>query len=525
MNKNTIKKIILTIVIFSVLILSLVFFYKITSEKHSDSITIIKKIINEKYENVVYFDDSNCLYGYKDNEYDVYDHNGNKLYNFKKTQKLDIATVSKKYFILKDDIYHLYNINQEEIITGNNIYYISDYLIFVDNNIINEKGEILFHNVNNIKSYYKNKYFLVDNYFINEKGKVLLVDYKIIQEKVNDNELDYFIIKKGSKYYCFFPLIDKIIGDGFDKYYEYNGEIYILSNNKIYIIYTNGLRKEVTFTINKNIYKVDYSNAIRKNEVLAIRDYYLGLLETNTNKFYKIMKAKDFSFTYIDDNHINILVNKKNYVYDIENKKIVYTNNFDDIIIFDNGYKTIKNKNNYYLLDDKDRRITSSDKQIILLKSKVIIGKVEKDIVLFDNEFYSGEKISINNKNYYKYDNYIISYDLKEVYTSDSYINYMKNTIVTLNDNKICFYNLKKNKKYYYDIDDYKIVNKEINKNEIILSNDKNIVVLGEKGNVIKKIKNVKLDSISFNKSKEDIIVIIEKDRLFKKYKGAYVFK
>ena len=152
MNKNTIKKIILTIVIFSVLILSLVFFYKITSEKHSDSITIIKKIINEKYENVVYFDDSNCLYGYKDNEYDVYDHNGNKLYNFKKTQKLDIATVSKKYFILKDDIYHLYNINQEEIITGNNIYYISDYLIFVDNNIINEKGEILFHNVNNIKS-------------------------------------------------------------------------------------------------------------------------------------------------------------------------------------------------------------------------------------------------------------------------------------------------------------------------------------------------------------------------------------
>ena len=39
MNKNTVKKIILTIVLLSVLILSLMFFYRITSENRRDDIS------------------------------------------------------------------------------------------------------------------------------------------------------------------------------------------------------------------------------------------------------------------------------------------------------------------------------------------------------------------------------------------------------------------------------------------------------------------------------------------------------
>ena len=38
---------------------------------------------------------------------------------------------------------------------------------------------------------------------------------------------------------------------------------------------------------------IDYKNAVRKNRVLTIRDYYLGILETDTNKFHKIAKAKN----------------------------------------------------------------------------------------------------------------------------------------------------------------------------------------------------------------------------------------
>ena len=71
MNKNTVKKIILTIVILSVLILSLMFFYRITSENRGDNVSIVKRIINEKYEDVVYFDNG-YLYTYnqkKEHEY------------------------------------------------------------------------------------------------------------------------------------------------------------------------------------------------------------------------------------------------------------------------------------------------------------------------------------------------------------------------------------------------------------------------------------------------------------------------
>ena len=529
MSKNTIKKIILTIILLTLLILSLVFFYRITSEDHSDNITIVKKIIKEKYEDVEYFDNS-YLYARNKTDYDVYDYNGNKLYTFNNNDN-DIVTVSKKYFILKDNKYHIYNINKEEIISGDTIYGINDYLIFVDNNIINTKGEILFYNVKNIKKYYKNKYFLIDNYFINEKGKVLLTDYKIIKEKVNNNEIDYFIMKKDSKYYCFFPIVNNIIGDGFDKYFEYNDKIYIVSDNKIYEISMNGLRKEVVFNIDKNINKnnIDYSNAIKKNLLLTKRDYYLGILETDTNKFYKIMKAKKYSFNYINDTYINIKADNKNYVYDLDNKKVVYSNQFDEIIIFDNEYKTIKKNDKYYLLDNNDKTLINSNKQIILLNSKVKVGNINKNIVLYDGDLYDGKSITVNNKQYYKYEanstKYIVSSNLKEIYKSKSYLNNMNNTIVELDNNKIYFYNKKNNRIYDYKIEDYKIMNANINKNELILSNNKNIIVLGEKGNTIKKIKNAELKDIEYNKDKEAIILIVKKDKMFKDCLGSYVLK
>ena len=525
MNKNTIKKIILTIVILSVLILSLVFFYRITSENYSDDIKIVKKIINEKYSEIKYYDNSNYLYAYNKKDYTIYDYNGNKLYTIQKKSKEELINVSKKFYITKNDIYHLYKTNGEEITSGNNIYIVSDYLIFVDNNIIDEKGEVLLYDVKNIKPFYKNKYFSIDEYFINEKGKVLLYGYKIIKEEIKDNEIDYFIVKKDNKYYSFFPLLDNIVGDGFDKYFEYKNDIYIVSNNKIYMIYMNGLRKEITFVVDKNIYSVNYSNAVRKNRVLAIRDYYLGLLETDTNKFHKIVKTKDFSFKFIDDSNINISCNGKNYVYNLDNYEIVYKNNFDNIVVFDNDYKTLKIDNKYYLLDNNDRKITYSDKQIIILNSKIKIGKTNNEISLFDNNLYNGKRIIINKKNYYKYQinktNYIVSEDLKEKYESDLYLNSMNNTIIKQKDNKLYFYNLKNGKNTSYNLNDYKIINDNINKNEIILSNNKNIIILNEKGKVIKKIR-AKLVDYYYNDTKKSIILVVEK---WNNLKGAYILK
>lgn len=525
MKKNTIKKIILTIIIISVLIISLVFFFKISSEDYKDDISIVKKIIREKYKDIIYFENSSYICAYS-NDYtcDVYDYNGNKIYSFYNNKKSTITYVSKDYYIIHDGDYHLYDKNSKELFCGNNIYGINDYLVFADNNIINSNGEKIFKNIKKIKSYYEDKYYILDSYFVSEKGKVLLNNYNIVKEKINDNSIDYIIIEKNKKYYCFFPLVDKIIGDSFDKFFEYNNDTYIVSNNKIYRLYDNGLRKEIKFTINKNIFSVDYKNAVNKNKILAIKDYYLGLLETDTNKFHRIVKTKDFSFKYLDDDNINIYCNNINYVYNIKNYEIIYKNNFDEIVIFDNNYKTIKINNKYYLLDDQDRRVTFSDKQIILLNSKVKIGKVEKDIVLFDSSLHYGEKIIINGEDYYKYsiDNYkyIVSSDLKKEYKSNLYLNYMDETIVKMDKNKIYFYN-PNNKIYSYNLSDYRIKNKEINKNEIILSNKKNIIILNKKGKIIKRINNTKLENIYYNESKKAIFVVVKNNS----YKGVYVLK
>ena len=445
--------------------------------------------------------------------------------------KSNLISVYKKYYITYGNGYHLYNSDSEELLSGNNIYGISDYMIFVDNNIVNTKGEILFKDVSDIKAFYKNKYFAIDNYFTNEKGKVLLYGYKVVNEKVNDNEIDYFIVKKEGKYYCFFPIVNNIIGDGFKKYFEYDDKIYIVSNNKVYEISMNGLRKEITFNINKNIDKnnINYSNAVRKNRLLTIRDYYLGVLETDTNKFHKIVKTRKFSFKHINSDYIIINCNNKKYVYDLNNYKVIYENNFDDITIFNNGYKTLKVDNMYYLLDDYNRRIAYSDKQIVLLNSKIKIGKVDENISLFDKDLYDGESIHVNDKLYYKYKventKFIISSDLKEKYESNLYVDYMNDTIVRTDKNKLYFKNIKSNKEYVYSLSDYRIKNKEINKNEIILSNNKDIIVLNKKAKVIKKITGVKLDNIYYIKSKQAIIILVEKTKLNKTYKGAYVLK
>lgn len=528
MSKNTIKKIILTIIILSVLILTISFFYRITSEDYKEDISIVKKIIGEDYSQVHYYDDSNYLCAYQNGKFVVFDYNGNKLYSFYGMPEEKVESVSKKYYIKKiNNIYYLYNSNSEKIASGNYIYPLNDYLIYKDKDIINTKGEVLFAKINRMTPHYKNKYFTIDNNLIDAKGKILLNGYNVEVERINDNELDYFILKKGNSYYSFFPLVNNIVGDEFEKYFEYKNELYIVSNNKIYKIFTNGLRKEVSFNIDKNIYKVDYLNAVRKNRLLTIRDYYLGILETDTNKFHRITKTKKYTYKYLDSNHISISCNGKNYVYDLNKYKVIYEGNYEDIIIFKNNYKTIKSNNMYYLLDKKDRVITFSDKQIILLNSKIEAGKPNEDIVLFDNNnTYYGKSFIIQNKTYYQYEKdntkYIVSKNLKEKFDSELYLNHMNDTIVYLKGKTLYFYNIKNNKTYTYNIRKYKIQNDEINKNEVILSDGKNIIVLNRKGRIIKKIRNVRIKDIYYSEVKQAIIIIEKKPN---GSVGAYVLK
>ena len=532
MKKSTFKKLIVAIIFVTVLIVSFVLFGQINRNNYSDKVSIIKNIIKEKYDDIIYTGD-NYIYAYnkKDNyEYSVFDLNGNLLYGFTSNSKLNIKSVSNKYFITKDNKYHLYNDLYEELKSSDKIYPISDYLIYVDGNIINLDGETLFEGVLSIKKYYNNEYFLIDNTFIDKKGKVLLKGYEIVREKQKNNEIDFFIIKKDNKYYCFFPLLNKIIGDSFDKFFEYKDEVYVVSNNKLFKIVKMGLRKEIDFKITEDLdnkYNIKLTNVVSMYKVLVVKKNYIGILNTESGKFTKIVKGKSFKYEIIDNTYINIQVDNNNYIYDMNINKIIYTNkNIDDIVMFNNGYKTIKRHDMYFLYDNNDTLLLNSDKQIILLNSEIIFGKINKNIILYNkNKTYDGEFISINNKEYYKYKtskkNIIVSKDLKDIYESDNYLEYIDETIISLKGNELIFHNLKTRENKIYNIKNYKIINDQISKKEIILSNNKNIIILNKKGEVLKKIKNRKLEDVYYNKLEKNII-IIEKS-ILKNKKGVYV--
>lgn len=532
MSKELIKKTIVAFIFVLVLVMSFLIYDRINKNNYSNRVIIVKNIIKEKYDEIVYLGD-NYIYTYNKGRnyyYSVFDLNGNRLYSFNSDKLLDIVSLSKKYFITKDDNYHLYSDNFEKIIDGEKITKISDYLINVDGNIINPNNEVLFSNIKNIKSYYHKEYFLIDNYFVDKKGNILLNDYEIVEEKIKDNDIDYFIIKKDNKYYCFFPLINKIIGDEFEKYYKYKDEIYVVSNNKFYQIVKAGLRKEIDFKISKDLkkkYNIKLTNAVSLYKILVIKDNYLGLLETNKNKFTKIIKTDNFSFKIIDNNYINIKVDNKNHIYDLNIKKIIYSsNNIDDIIMFNNGYKTIKRNNLYFLYDNNDILLLNNEKQIIPINSEVRFGNINKDIVIYDkNNYYDGKYINIDNNYYYKYEKnnkyYIISRDLKTKYESNDYLENIDEYIISLDNKKLVFNNIRNNKKNIYDIKNNKIINDKINKKEIILSNNKKITILYKNGEVIKEIKNRKLDNIYYN-NLEGNIIIIEKS-IFKNKKGVFI--
>lgn len=532
MKKYLLKKSIIAIIFVTLLIVSFIVFGQINRNNHSDKVSIVKNIIREKYDEVYYSND-NYIYTLNKNnnyEYTVFDLNGNKLYTFYGNKKLDIISVSNKYFITKDNKYHLYNSLYEELREGDNIYSITNYLVYVDGNIIDTNNEVLFEDVLSIKSYYNNEYLLVDNKFIDKKGKVLLKGYEIVNEKQKNKEIDYFIIKKDNKYYCFFPLLNKIIGDGFDKYFEYENDVYVVSNNKFYKIVKMGLRKEIDFKITEDLekkYSIRLTNAVGINKVLVVNKNHVGLLDTKSKKFYKIAKGKSFTYNIIDDTYINIKVDNNNYIYDMKINKIIYSNkNIDDIVMFNNGYKTIKRHDMYFLYDNNDILLLNNDKQIILLNSEIRFGKINQNILLFNkNKTYNGNYISINNNNYFKYktskNNIIISKDLKDKYESNDYLEYIDEYIIYLDGKNLFFYNLKTKVKIKYYIGKYKIVNDKINKKEIILSNNKNIIILNKKGEVLKKIKNRKLEKAYYNNSEKNII-IIEKS-IIKNKKGVYI--
>ena len=534
MSKNSIRKLIFTLIFICLLVIFFLAARRMIRNNYSDRASLFKNIIKVKYEDVNYLDNSECIYAYNKGEYIVFDLNGNKLYSFK--TKKEIVSITKKYYILKDNKYYIYDLSNNLIISGNNAYSISNYLVYVDSNVYNiNNKKILFKNVKNVKSYYNNEYFYINNKIVNNKGNILLSNYTVEEVIASNKKIDYFIVKKEDKYYCFFPLLEKIIGDGFDNYLIKNNKTYIISNNKLYLIYRTGLRKSLIIKISNEIrekYIINYKNMVDTENIFAIRkkDDRIGLLDIKNSKFYDICDYDNFNINKIDNKNYKITFSNGNIIYNIKKHEILSRDvNYDSVLIFENNYKTISSNGKYILLDNYGNEIEKNDKQIILLNSKIIIGKVNNEFVLYDNDFIEGKLEIINNKNYYSYEKngnkYLTSSDLKISYSSNKYIGVDNNIIVIEKDNELLFYDLKKDKEYSYKINDNNVNITKINRGCMVIYNNKNISIINTKGERIKKIKNSTVEKYFYDKKSGKIIIIVSKIENGIKSEGSYVIE
>ena len=532
MSKNNIKKLIISIILISFLTILFLFVNNLKNNNYSDRISIVKNIIKEKYDDIKYIDNYTYSKIEKENKiiYQIYDLNGNKLYSIKSDKELNIVSIKKRYYILFDEEYHLYNIDNEEITKAKKIEALNEYLVKVNNTIINLDNEVLFNDLHSLNSYDNDNHFNINNYYlVDKKGDIVYENVLVKEEIKTRNKTDYLIIEKEDKYYTFFVKIDKIIGDGFTSY-KVKDNVEIENENDKYIIYKTGLRKKIENNIiSNNVYnKYNIKSDLINNKYAFVTNKtngVSGIIDINTNKFTKIKKGDISNIKQIDSSYCVFTINNKNYLYNIENKKIEYSsiNDLSEIVVFKNNYKTVKNKDSYILLDNNDLEVIKLDKQIII-DNKIKIGKVNKEFYLYKNKkSYLSKKIIINKKIFYSYLNnekIYITDDFKTKYKSKEYLSFYNDTIVKKEDNKICFYDLSSNKEYIYEtIDNSKIINEEIFRDTLVIEENDNVLFVDLKGNVIKELKDTKIIDYYYNKNNGKIIIITVNDNM----KGSYV--
>ena len=534
MSKYTIKKLIIAIIF--LLILNFVFYITYTYKRNTTvkNISVVKKIINDKYDEIVHDNNSKYLYGYTYNDgvynYDVYDLSGNKLYSIVDSKELNIESVNKYYYIINNgDNYNLYNDDNELVTSAGYLKSINDDLFISDNKLMNRKNEVKIDKIKDVQGIHSvshDYYFSIDNLLVDEDGNVVLDNVEVVEEVDVNFITNYVIIRKDNKYYSFFPSFNTIVGESFDNYYKDNDKVYINSKNNIYSINSAGLRKK-EFTVDNydsiiKDYDFEMDDLINKEYAFVTRkrDNTFGLLDIKNEKYNKILDTV-YDYKKIDDSHY-LLNNGKQYIYDIDSKKIVYESEFDlsEIVYYKNDYKVIKKDNKYILLDDKNESVVSSQKQIIALDYKYEYGIINDEVSVYKkNELYDGKKASIDSRTFIYYEDKIINLNTKEEYSSSDYLDYSDSVITYKNKKELVIKNFDKDRNYSYELENNSKVNR-LFMNSIIIENDNEFVVVNTKGKEIKKIKGEKIEKIYYNDKYNKIVIITYDDE---NKKGSYL--
>lgn len=419
-------------------------------------------------------------------------------------------------------------------------------------------------------------YYLLDN-----KGKKLLENYKIVDEVKDDNDnLLYMVVKDENNINYYFNISNsKISLDGFNTYIINKDKTLTITrrdddNITSYKINSNGkkenLIKDDTIydTINKISNNIDdkkyylYTLSILSNKqnvvlvdnktdktfgILDIEsNNYQKLYEYNSDKYYSILSKLEStnSHNYVQIScDSSVCDNTKMIVFDLtEGKELFRLDGLSLIasnyIQYKNGYKIVKYsyesknldyKGKYVLYNNKNEELFASDNQISIIDSKYVIGKIDneslilysaKDGKLLNDDNNLADKLSILNKNYYKYsiddETVIIDDNNKKIYSgkSNNLLEINNKNIYSIGNKIIKIYSI-----YNDEVKTYKLLKNEtindmldnkINPYEgaVFINNnvDNYIKVINSNGKLIKKINNASIKTVTTNNKKAYII-------------------
>ena len=490
-----------------------------------------KEILNED-ENSLFTITNELFYSKKNDLFTVYDYTGKIIY---------------------DKVSDLKFYNNNKIIT------------FVNNefNIMNEKSEKILDGykiLEEVKKEDKTIYLILEDqnsnyyYFDTKKNKIIgdsfnnyiiMSNNKIMATKKINNKVEKFILDT----------------DG-------SVESKLLSNNEIYDKITKNIDKETYQIVDDTIFSERQKGILVKN----VKENSLGTLDIKTGDYNKLFNFKSelpyaseesmlniynlyesfddvylqvgCSSFYCDEENIlvyNPMSNKVSFRVNGLSKEIKkyreYTNNYKVVNYVDKTYG---------LFDEENKEILTSNNNIVVVDQDILIDddSSKSNVLLYsskENKLINSEKKlaildTTSDYNFYKYfiNKYLYLYNIKgkniikiniknsNLIVSDKYALYFEN-------NKANFINLKTDKINSYNLTTKQFVIKSDSsiippyKGALIITdtNDNTVKIVNYNKKMIKKLKNVKVETVSFNKENNSIFMITKQDKNY----GLYIIK
>lgn len=452
----------------------------------------------------------------------------------------DVDTyLNGKYIVTKiDDTYSILNEKGEKILTNYEIRKV------VTDEKDNELYMIVKNTVDNIYNYYSiSKEKIIGDSFTSytssdETGEL------VITKKENDNNIKYTLSKDGKQIKledskeAIQKIKEKIDSD---KYKLYEDSVYSSDQNNV-LVDNKSEKSFGVLNLKNNKFKSLYNYKSDK------KYFYSTVSKLNSiNKEDNILKisCSDYSCD-----------KKESIIYDVKNNKELYkvdNINVSDYKEYEDGYKVVSfssdRTNNYgsknVVFDKSNKEIEVSNNNITIVDKKLVYGEEDNySITLYSIKkgktlnTQKATKEEVSGNVVYKYtdknDNIIIinSKGNEVIKVSDNdYFKSSDGNYIYIKENVLYVYNIKKNKTYKYKMRDNEKLNDASGdiispyRNTIFVNNssDKYVKVLNFKGNQIKKIKNVEISEVEFNKDEKKAFIIVKKNTKEGSLYGLYV--